>query len=56
MWFILLWWVLKSKCCAIISQWSNYNVLDENYQAVSRLDENLCTDCSLLPDASNYKL
>lgn len=56
MWFILLWWVLKSKCYAIISQWSNYNVLDENYQAMSRLDENLCTDCSLLPDASDYKL
>lgn len=52
MWFILFWQALKSKCYAIISQWSNYNVLDENYQAVLRLDENPRTDCSLLSDAS----
>lgn len=54
MWFIFFWQALKSKCYPIKSQWSNYSVLDENHQAVSGLDENLCTDCCL-PDVSNCR-
>lgn len=31
----------NQNCYAIISHWSNYNILDEDYQAVWRFDENL---------------